>query len=144
MSTTIMNDEKITNEILAFAPLMMAYVECSDKLQGHARKMLEALVNPDLDEDERHLTAMALADILYPNPYNGLLGSDLKECEQQGAEHSEETRQALEQMDKEEASFSERLHAALEKAKITQAELAERIGVGQPAISMMLQRDCRP
>jgi transcriptional regulator with XRE-family HTH domain len=32
----------------------------------------------------------------------------------------------------------------MDKAGLTQEQLAEKIGVGQPAISMMLKRQCRP
>ncbi len=138
------HEKTLVEQMRSFAPMMMAYVECSDALQLHARKMILAIMDPSLDEDDRQLAAMTLADILYPNPHEGLLGSDLQECEAQGAAHSEETRQALEVMDQEEASFADSLRQAMEKTGITQAELAMKVGIGQPAISMMLQRDCRP
>jgi transcriptional regulator with XRE-family HTH domain len=32
----------------------------------------------------------------------------------------------------------------MESNGLTQAELAAKVGVGQPAISMMLNRSCRP
>ena len=47
-------------------------------------------------------------------------------------------------MEREEATFAERLAALLEAKDMTQERLAEAIGVGQPAVSMMLNRNCRP
>ena len=47
-------------------------------------------------------------------------------------------------MDHEEATFAERLREVMKKKAVTQEQLADRIGVGQPAISLMLQRACRP
>jgi transcriptional regulator with XRE-family HTH domain len=47
-------------------------------------------------------------------------------------------------MDQEEASFADRLRSLMEKKGLTQEQLAAKVGVGQPAISMMLQRNCRP
>lgn len=144
MAATLDNENTMVAQIRAFAPLMMAYLECSDELQKAARKMFAALADPNLDEDDRHLAAMTLAEILFPNKHEGTLGSDLNECEQMDAKHSEETHRALEAMDDEEASFAERLRAVMDLKGVTQLELAEKIGVGQPAISMMLQRACRP
>lgn len=130
--------ELTVEQLREFARIMTAYLECSDELQAHARKMLNALADQSLDEDDRKLAALTLADLLFPDPH------DLKECEAQGAAHSDETRDVLAAMDEEEASFALRLRAAMDKSGMTQSELAEKIGVGQPAISMMLQRDCRP
>jgi len=47
-------------------------------------------------------------------------------------------------MAEQEATFATRLASLLETQNISQQELAAKIGVGQPAISMMLARDCRP
>jgi DNA-binding XRE family transcriptional regulator len=47
-------------------------------------------------------------------------------------------------LDREEATFAERLRELMDKNGISQTRLAEMIGVGQPAISMMLSRSCRP
>jgi DNA-binding XRE family transcriptional regulator len=137
-------ENKTIEQIRASAPLMMAYFECSDELQKSARKMFAALNDPALDDDDRNLTLMTLADILFPQTHESVLGSDLKECEEQGASHSDETRTTLGEMDQEEASFSNRLRSIMTAAGVTQAALADRIEVGQPAISMMLNRECRP
>ena len=38
----------------------------------------------------------------------------------------------------------ERLRTAMHQRGVTQEQLADKIGIGQPAVSMMLQRHCRP
>ncbi len=50
----------------------------------------------------------------------------------------------VKRMDEEEDSFALRLRKLMDDGSITQEELAKRIGVGQPAISNMLNRNCRP
>ena len=47
-------------------------------------------------------------------------------------------------MDLEEETFANSLDGHMKSKGISQVELAAAIGVGQPAISMMLSRDCRP
>jgi lambda repressor-like predicted transcriptional regulator len=119
-------------------------LECSDELQAHARKLIATLVDPEVDADDRALAAMTLADVLFPNRSNGELGSDLEEGEPPDGSHAGDITETLERMDCEEANFAQRLRTLMHERGITQVELAEKIGVGQSAIAMMLQRQCRP
>ncbi|MFN9292273.1 MAG: helix-turn-helix domain-containing protein, partial [Planctomyces sp.] len=48
------------------------------------------------------------------------------------------------ELDAEEATFAERLRAIMEAKNVSQEQLALLTGVGQPAISNMLKRQCRP
>jgi lambda repressor-like predicted transcriptional regulator len=144
MSTTAEGANELMADIQRFAPLFQAYLECSDELQAHARKLFAALADPQADADNRALAAMTRADVLFPDHPKGELGSDLKECEALAAQRSPEARETLERMDREEATFADRLRAVMQERGVTQVQLAERIGVGQSAIAMMLQRECRP
>jgi transcriptional regulator with XRE-family HTH domain len=47
-------------------------------------------------------------------------------------------------MNEEEADFAKRLRGLMEVKGLTQAQLATVVGIGQPAVSMMLNRACRP
>lgn len=154
MSTTLQsvaannNDNKF-EALKAAAQLQgifRAFMECSHELQEHACNMFTIINDKDTPEDEVQLALITLADILFPNPdeEDGLLGGDLKRMEALGSKHVSETKAALEDMDREEETFAARLRGALSKRNVTQAQLAEMIGVTQPAISMMLQRECRP
>jgi lambda repressor-like predicted transcriptional regulator len=139
------NGDHIPEMLLACAPLLQAFLECSTELQPHARKMLAVLTSPESEHDDRMLAAMTLADVLLPNRGDdGHIGLDLEESEAIGASHSPEARETLEQMDREEAVFADRLRDIMERKGVTQVQIAEKLGVGQPAISNMLQRQCRP
>jgi plasmid maintenance system antidote protein VapI len=144
------NDKNANFESIKIAAqvqnIFRAFKECSDVLQEHACSMFEIISNKETPEDEKQLAIMTLADILFPNPdrEDGLLGMDLKRAEELGAAGSSEANEVLEKMDREEATFAERLREAMERRSVTQLDLAKRIGVTQPAISMMLQRECRP
>lgn len=126
-------------------PIVRALMECSDALQRQAVKLLTTILDPQMDDDDRFAAHAVLADVLFPNPaVDESIGMDLKECESHGSSHSNETRAAVNDMDEEEKTFAVRLASIMAERKMTQEELAAKIGVGQPAISMMLNRDCRP
>lgn len=111
-----------------------------------AREMLDIVESPETDDDEKFAAMTTLFDMLHfrPNPKDGMLGMELKQSESFGAEHSDDTLTVLAKMDSEEAQFARRLESVMSDKNVTQTELAARIGIGQPAISMMLQRNCRP
>ncbi len=143
MTTTLDRDlQKL--QALQAAKLLQAYLECSDEIQAAIREMLEILNDPETDDDDRESTLFTLADALFPNAYEGRLGIDLQESERLGSDSSKEMREALEQMDAEEATFAERLRGMMEQRGLTQQALAERLGIGQPAVSNLLKRQCRP
>jgi lambda repressor-like predicted transcriptional regulator len=121
-----------------------AYLECSDKIQAAVRDMMEIARDPESTEDEKEMAIATIADALFPQPHEGILGMDLEESEKMGGEHSDEMARAINELDREEEIFAERLLAIMRQKEITQEDLARSVGVGQPAISMMLSRKCRP
>jgi lambda repressor-like predicted transcriptional regulator len=130
--------------LLQAANVLHAYLECSTEIQQGIRNLLEILNDPNTDEDDRDSTLMTLADALFPNPHEGKFGVDLAESERLGARRFAETRAVLEEMDREEKTFAARLREVMEREGITQEQLAAKVGVSQPAISNMLNRECRP
>jgi len=142
MATLTPEIEKLA--LLQASKFLRAYIECSDEIQAGIRDMLLILSDPNTDEDDRDMTLMTLADALFPNPHDGKLGMDLEESEKLGAGFSDEMRTTLEEMDRQEVAFADRLRKVMENQGITQEELAVKINVGQPAISNMLNRQCRP
>ena len=125
-----------------FADIFQAYLECSDRVQAAIRDMVQVANAPDATGAEREAALLTIAEALFPSRHNGELGVDLEESERI-ATHAE-LRSTLEQMNREEASFADRLSVLMDARGMTQGDLAEAIGVGQPAISMMLARTCRP
>ncbi|MBY0521780.1 MAG: helix-turn-helix transcriptional regulator [Gemmataceae bacterium] len=129
----------------AASPIVMALEECDEDLRKEAIILFGQLRSGKLDEHERYATTALLAEILFPNTDGkGFPGLDLVEAEEIAKKTSAEAKAVLAQMDAEEDLFAKRLHATMATKGLTQAQLAAAIGVGQPAISMMLQRNCRP
>jgi transcriptional regulator with XRE-family HTH domain len=97
--------------------------------------MASVAIDPDATADEIEAALETLREGLYPTePIDLEVGW--------GLEPNEEN--VSKQMDLEEETFANRLDYVMKAKGISQVEVAAAIGVGQPAISMMLSRDCRP
>ena len=129
--------------LLQATKFLRAYLECGDAIQAHIRELLPIVSDPNTDADDREMTLTTLADLLFPDSESAI-GADLEELEKNEASCSEESRLIFENMDREEQIFADRLRAAIESKGLTQLDLAEKLGIGQPAISNMLNRRCRP
>jgi len=137
----------LTDEVAAtiFAEVYGRRFKTSPKaIQEVVEEMIGVLLDSDSDEEHKQAALDTIAECLFPQPHHGELGMDLKESEETDAAHSESTRHEIERLDFEERTFAERLRRIMREKKITQAQLAEATGVGQPAISNMLNRACRP
>jgi predicted XRE-type DNA-binding protein len=125
-----------------FATCLCAFRECSDEIQDMIVEMASIANDPEATTEEREAAVATIAEALFPSGEDGSLGVDLEAFEALDAEGPEKA--VLDALDAEETAFSERLAALLRQKQVTQVQLAEWIGVGQPAISMMLSRKCRP
>jgi DNA-binding XRE family transcriptional regulator len=129
----------------AAAPIVLALAECDDELRGEAFELFQQLANGDLDEEQRYATTALLAEILFPRTDSeGLPGLDLAEAEALASSSDAESKDILARMNEEESAFAQRLRELMALKGVTQAELAAKVGIGQSAISMMLNRTCRP
>ena len=129
----------------AAAPVVLALTECDEELRADAIELFKQLHDGGLDEEQRFATTALLAEILFPNADDkGLPGLDLEQAEASAPSVNPEARDVLDRMDRDEATFARRLRELMDARGMTQAELAEKVGLGQPAISMMLNRACRP
>jgi lambda repressor-like predicted transcriptional regulator len=125
-----------------FATCLCAFRECSDEIQAMIVEMASIANDPEATPDEREAAVATIAEALFPDGDGGPPGVDLEESESLDVQGPEKA--ILEALDAEEATFAKRLAALLREKQMTQVQLAESIGVGQPAISMMLSRKCRP
>jgi predicted XRE-type DNA-binding protein len=131
--------------IQAASPIVLAFAECDEELRAEGLELFKALASGKLDEEQRIATTALLAEILFPNADDkGLPGLDLVEAEEIAPTVNPEARDVQSRMDAEEADFATRLRHLMEAKNMTQAELASSVGIGQPAVSMMLNRSCRP
>jgi predicted XRE-type DNA-binding protein len=134
-------------EVSAFklaSQIVLAMQECEPELRDVAIELFEQLQG-DLDSEAAQATTALIAEILFPNTdAMGAIGLDLAEAESIAATVDRDAGSLLSHMDHQEATFAERLRGVMDRTGVTQSELAARIGVGQPAVSMMLNRTCRP
>jgi DNA-binding phage protein len=123
----------------------VALAECDEELRAEAIELFKQLASGELDKEQVHATVALLAEILFPNcDDKGVPVLDLVEAEEAAPTVDPDAKGILDRMDQEEASFAERLRKAIAEKGLTQPELAKRVGIGQSAISMMLNRSCRP
>jgi len=161
MAVTILDDNPQTVEILRSMTRLMewmhsmplkerrrcwaALAECSDELQEVVLRMVRIAENPQATPFERQRARMTIADALFLNPYNdGEYGLDLIASESDATSRFPQLAREVQKMDTQEATFARRLRELMEFKCVTQDELASRIGCSQPAISQMLNRNCRP
>jgi lambda repressor-like predicted transcriptional regulator len=127
------------------SPIIRALEECDPELRAVALELFEQLGGGELDAEEANSTAALIADILFPTAdHTRAPGLDLVEAEKLAATVDPDAGPVLAEMDRQEATFAERLRTLMSEKGLTQAELAAKVGIGQPAISMMLNRACRP
>jgi lambda repressor-like predicted transcriptional regulator len=126
-----------------FAETFAAYLECSEEVQALIRDLVLSLKDPDVDEQDRRMAILSITEALFPPPPgpDGHYGVDLAEAE---ARATGEEPTILDAMDRQEAHFGARVQQLLDERSWTQGQLAEKIGVGQPAVSLLLSRASRP
>lgn len=131
--------------IQAAGPIVLALCECDEEMRAEALELFKDLAGGELDAEQITATTTLLAEILFPNAdEKGLPGLDLEEAEAIAPSVNPEAREVLDRMDAEEADFARNLQHCMEAKGFTQSQLANAVGIGQPAVSMMLQRACRP
>lgn len=124
------------------AKILQAYLECSDELQKSAREMIAILNSPEADDDERAMALHTLAQIFFPERDD--CSATLEHLDECAVTNQPDGQSARNQLDEDEATFAKRLARVMREKGVTQTELARRANLGQPAISMMLSRNCRP
>ena len=101
--------------------LVTAIVECSDEVREVVLRMVNVVESSQATPADRQRALVTIADVLRLKP-------------------NEEDGQAPSQQ----AAFADRLRELMTERCVTQQELAARIGCSQPAVSQMLNRNCRP
>jgi len=125
--------------------IVLALQECDPKLKAAAVKLFRNLLSGELDDYQKHATCALLAEILFPNAdEGGRIGLDMEDAEQIARKTVPEAKAVLDQLDHDEATFAQRVQELMEAKGLTQAELAKLVGIGQPAVSLMLKRQSRP
>lgn len=112
--------------------ILRAFDECNEVLKEQAMEMVRIIHSGDAEPFELQAAVDTFNDIVFPDHLETSL-DDWKGDEETEAE-----------LDQQEESFAESVRSIMEAKDINQTQLARAIGVGQPAISQLLNRDCRP
>jgi lambda repressor-like predicted transcriptional regulator len=140
-SVTLGQDEAARDSVRNF---IGAFKECSHDIQQLILRQMESINDPDMDEMDRQTATETVMEALFPCTHtDGRHGIDLQESEDNDR-HVSDGGAVLAEMDAEEELFAVRLASVMKDKGVSQVELAGRIGIGQPAVSLMLARKCRP
>ena len=124
--------------VRTFIEVKNAYSECDPEIQSVIDEMIEICCDHEASENEKRMARTTVMEALYPS-----LSADAFNAEKD-TRRSTEGKNNKRSLDDEEKEFAKRLHQHMKAAGMKQGELAKKIGVGQPAISNMLNRQCRP
>jgi lambda repressor-like predicted transcriptional regulator len=130
--------ELLTQNVRIFLEVRSAYDECDPEIKAVIDEMVEICSSQSATEEEKQRAVATIVEGLFPS----LAVDFLNSCE--AVRKSAGAKASSEKMAEEENVFAERVQARMDELKINQEELARRIGVGQSAISNMLNRECRP
>ena len=134
------NNENQENNVnpLEAARLLRAFVECSRETQDIVLEMSEIISDESSTTDERTLAFDAIMEALFP----GTAADVLEKHHEKLA--SPEAAKAAASLKVEQRGFSDRVRALMTEKNLTQDQLAKAVGMGQPAVSNILNRRCRP
>jgi lambda repressor-like predicted transcriptional regulator len=138
MTANISASSILKTETTQFAQFLHAYHECSEEIREVIDEMTEIIVDPEATEDDKTMAASTIIEAIFPG-----LSVDAIDSFCNGMQ-SRESRRIRSELDEEEVTFADRLRQKMDEQGISQEMLATMTGVGQPAISNMLNRQCRP
>jgi lambda repressor-like predicted transcriptional regulator len=128
----------LIGNVRTFLQVKSAYDQCDEDIKQVIDDMLEVFSSEDATNDEKDSACMTIVEALFP----ALAVDVLEQCAR--VRNSEKARLRTLEMAEEERVFAERVQSRMAELQMTQAVLAEKIGIGQPAVSNMLSRRCRP
>lgn len=120
------------------ARFLRAFVECSREMQEIVLEMAAIVSDESSTDDERLAAFDAMMEALFPGT-----SADILEVYHRGLK-SPEAAQAAADLKAEEREFADRVRKLMLERNVTQDQLAQAIGIGQPAVSNILNRRCRP
>jgi lambda repressor-like predicted transcriptional regulator len=136
-STRDVVSDVLTENIKLYVAIRNAYDQCDPEIQAVVDCMIRIWNNEESTEDERKRAIHTITDAIFP-------GESVNMLDDCGRLAKRDPHGRNEQMIEEEQTFAQRLSAFLTEKEMTQEQLASAIGVGQSAISNMLNRQCRP
>jgi len=124
--------------IKTFIEVKNAYDECAPEIRELIDEMCAIVSSGDATDEQRQRAMHTALEALFPG-----FTPDITKFVR-GLQALPESQAYEKELDTQETTFAERLRAIMQSKGWTQERLAERVGVGQPAISNMLNRLSRP
>ena len=134
MTATLDNNSGNAVEAARF---LHAFVECNRQTQENVLEMAAIILDPTSTDDERTLAGDAIIEALFP-----MISVDIPESYRDIIKANDAAIAA--DIESEEKQFADNLRLRMTEKGVTQEMLAQRAGIGQPAVSNILNRRCRP
>ncbi len=120
------------------ASTVCALLECSPAIQEIVGGLAKIIRDPDSDDDERAFAAEAILQALFPGrSHDYILNYRQHLATPEGLKEQEWIRD-------ENRTFARSVRRFMEERNVTQETLADAAGITQPAVSNLLNRNCRP
>jgi lambda repressor-like predicted transcriptional regulator len=123
---------------LEAARFLQAFVECNRQTQESVLEMTSIITDPNSTDDERAMAGDAIVEALFP-----MLSVDVPE-HYRHLIRDESAVSISRDIQAEEKQFADKVRVCMAQKGVTQETLAQRAGIGQPAVSNILNRRCRP
>lgn len=136
--STITTQDIVRQQAPQFTTWLHAFMECSQGVQKLILEMSEIISDRESTYDERDHATDVIIEALFPG-----VAFDAR-CAYRDIRKAEEYRHAHEELVSQEKIFASQLRQLMEERGLTQEKLADMTGVSQPAISNILNRNCRP
>lgn len=137
MTTRDALSDVLMENVKLYVAIRNAYDQCDPEIQAVVDCMIRIWNNEESTEDERKRAIHTITDAIFPSESVDTLDFCGHLAKRDPSGHNVA-------MIEEERTFAQRLSTVMTEKGVTQEELASAIGVGQSAISNMLNRQCRP
>jgi len=126
----------LASNVQTYISIKSAYDQCEPEIKAVVDDMIALCNDPECSPDERNAALNTVVEALFP-----MITADYLESAAKLHKRDEKGRDAATNS---ELVFAGRVEHIMQQKGMTQEQLAEKAGVGQPAISNMLKRQCRP
>lgn len=136
MSTTTTRLAAIS--VQAFLEVKHALDECAPEIRDVVTEMMEVYASNDASPQEKRLALHTIIEALFPASSAEILQRE------RAVAQTATARQFATRMEEEEKVFASRVRQLMEEQEMTQQMLADKLGISQPAVANILNRQCRP
>jgi lambda repressor-like predicted transcriptional regulator len=136
MSTTI--TELVKANVQQYIAFQNAFDQCDPRIKDIIVRMLRIYNDEESSEQEKRLAFNTVAEALFPGYAEDAVAAERK-CAQ-----TDKAIRRNEELDAEEQVFADRVRGLLKDRSMTQEDLAVAVGISQPAVANLLNRNCRP